>query len=361
MQITKITVKTIAVPLRVPFKTALRTVQHIENIVVYVHTSTAHIGIGEAAPTAVITGETIASMTYAIEQVISPAIVGMEIDNMAAMMEKLASCIYGNTSAKAAVDMALYDLFAKHYNAPLYKLLGGYRTTLTTDLTISVNETAQMVDDSRRAVERGFTTLKVKVGKEAALDVERIKAIRQAVGTSITLLVDANQGWTAKQAVRIIGTLEDAGTNIELVEQPVHYADLKGMQYVTKHTLTPILADESVFSPKDAFTIIENRAADLINIKLMKAGGIYQAQKICHIAEVHNIACMVGCMLETKISVSAAAHFAAANANVKYIDLDGPSLCAQDPIAGGPRFEQQYIHMPQTAGLGFLEKAYHFV
>ncbi|MFC7684494.1 dipeptide epimerase [Ureibacillus sp. GCM10028918] len=353
MKITDISVGVVEAPLITPFKTALRTVDCIRNIVIYIHTDTGLIGVGEAAPTAVITGETNASITHAITDYIKPAIIGMDIEEFAGIMERLENCIYKNTSAKAAVDMALYDLFAKRYETPLYKLLGGYSNKLITDLTISVNDVEEMVKDSLAAVERGFNILKVKVGKDPVGDVERVVAIRDAVGPNVILRVDANQGWTPKQAVRIIGALEDANTNIELVEQPVHYSDIEGMRYVTANTLTNILADESVFSPKEAITVIEKRAADLINIKLMKTGGIYQAQKIVHIAEANGVECMIGCMLETKISVSAAAHFAASQKNITMVDLDGPLLCMNDPVTGGPAFNGQVITMSGEPGIGF--------
>ncbi|QPQ31446.1 dipeptide epimerase [Lysinibacillus sp. JNUCC 51] len=353
MKIKNIVVGKVEAPLITPFKTALRTVHSIHNIAVYVHADEGQIGIGEAAPTAAITGETLGSISHAIEEYIKPTIIGMDIEELTEIMERIDSSIYQNTSAKAAVDMAIYDLFAKYYQTPLYKLLGGYRKELITDITISVNDSEEMVKDSIAAVQRGFQILKIKVGKDPAGDVERVVAIRDAVGHAITLRVDANQGWTPKQAVQIIGALEDAGTNVELVEQPVHCHDLAGMQFVTANTLTNILADESVFSAKDAYTIIEKRAADLINIKLMKTGGIYQAQKICHIAEANDIPCMIGCMLETKISVSAAAHFAASQKNITMVDLDGPSLCTKDPIAGGPIFENDRIRMTDAVGIGF--------
>ncbi|MDN4494503.1 dipeptide epimerase [Ureibacillus aquaedulcis] len=353
MKITDITVGVVEAPLITPFKTALRTVEKIQNVAIYIHTDVGKVGVGEAAPTAVITGETNASISFAITEYIKPAIMGMEIEDFAQIMERIDKSIYKNTSAKAAVDMALYDLLAKRYEAPLYKLLGGYRNELITDITISVNDVDEMVKDSLAAVARGFTILKVKVGKDPLGDVERVTAIRDAVGPNVTLRVDANQGWTPKQAVRIIGALEDANTNIELVEQPVHYSDIEGMRYVTANTLTSILADESVFSPKEAITLIEKRAADLINIKLMKTGGIYQALKIVHIAEANGIECMVGCMLETKISVSAAAHFAASQKNITMMDLDGPLLCMNDPMTGGPTFDGQVITMSSEPGIGF--------
>jgi len=353
MKITDIQVGVVEAPLITPFKTALRTVDSIRNISITIYADNGQIGLGEAAPTAVITGETHASIREAIMEYIKPAIIGMEIEDIAQIMERLEKCIYKNTSAKAAVDMAIYDLYAKRYNAPLFKILGGYRKALITDITISVNGVNEMVKDSLIAVERGFNILKVKVGKDPIGDIERVKAIREAVGPNVTLRVDANQGWTPKQAVRIIGTLEDADMNIELVEQPVHYSDIEGMRYVTANTMTHILADESVFSPKDALTLIEKRAADLINIKLMKTGGIYQAQKIVHIAEANGIECMIGCMLETKISVSAAAHFAASQKNITMIDLDGPLLCMNDPVTGGPAFDGQVIKMSSEPGIGF--------
>lgn len=353
MKITDIQCFDVEAPLITPFKTALRTVDKIKNIGVYIYTDEGQVGIGEAAPTAVITGETRESIIGAIQLYIKPAIIGMEIEEIALIMERIDQCLHKNTGAKAAVDMAIYDLFAKRYNAPLYKVLGGYRKELVTDITISVNDVQTMVDDSLKAVNRGYEILKVKVGKDQEKDVDRVIAIRKAVGPKVKIRVDANQGWSPKEAVRIIRTLEDADVNIELVEQPVHYANLEGLQYVTAHTETNILADESVFSPKDALKLIEMRACDCINIKLMKTGGIYQAQKIVHIAEAYGIECMIGCMLETKISVSAAAHFAASQKNITMVDLDGPSLCLKDPVTGGPTFENQWIRMSDAPGIGF--------
>lgn len=353
MIIKNIEIFEISVPLVTPFKTALRTVDAVNDIVVKITADTGEIGYGEAAPTAVITGETKESIKSAILNYIKPSIMGMEIDNLEGLMEKINSCILKNTSAKAAVDMAIYDLYAKKLNSPLYKILGGYKKEITTDITISVNEIDEMVQDSLKAVNEGFNILKVKVGKEGEKDIERISEIRKAVGKNVILRVDANQGWTSKQSVKIISALEDKDLNIELVEQPVKYWDLEGMKYVTQNTYTKILADESVFSPQDAVKIIQERAADLINIKLMKTGGIFNALKICDIAEVYGVECMIGCMLESKISVSAAANLGAAKKIITMVDLDGPALCKIDPIDGGPVFKNSSIKMSEKAGLGF--------
>ena len=186
-------------------------------------------------------------------------------------------------------------------------------------------------------------------------DVERIRAIRKAVGPDVAIRVDANQGWTPKDAVRIIRQMEDLALDIDLVEQPVGAHDLAGMQYVTKNTYTPILADESVFCPEDAIRIIQMGAADLINIKLMKTGGIYEALKIANIAEIYGVQCMMGCMLESKIAVSAAAHLTAAKSIITRADLDGPGLCRIDPYTGGPRYEANQIHMTDAPGIGITK------
>ncbi|MCR4587239.1 MAG: dipeptide epimerase, partial [Lachnospiraceae bacterium] len=235
---------------------------------------------------------------------------------------------------------------------PLYKVLGGNKQQVETDITISVNEIPEMVADSKRGVADGFKILKIKVGKEGLKDVDRILAIRDAVGPEVILRIDANQGWTPKEAVKIITALEDKGVEMDLVEQPVKGHDIDGMEYVTSHVNTKILADESLFSPEDAVTLIKRHAADLLNIKLMKCGGIYQALKICSIAEIYGVECMIGCMLESKISVSAAAHLAAGKGIITRADLDGPALCKIDPYTGGPAFNGALITMPKECGIG---------
>lgn len=354
MKIAKIECGEVRIPLVTPFKTALRTVDCVNDLVVRITTDDGQVGFGEAPPTAVITGDTLGSIRHAIEAFIAPSLIGMEIDNLDGIMRRLHSCILKNTSAKAAVDMAVYDLYAKSCGKPLYRVLGGCRTEFETDLTISVNSVEEMVADSLRAVEQGFHILKIKVGKEGIKDVARIEAIRQAVGPDVRIRVDANQGWNAKDSIRIIRAMEDKGLDIDLVEQPVKAHDFAGMQFVTANVSTPILADESVFSPEDAIRLIEGRAADLINIKLMKTGGIYEALKICAIAESLGVECMIGCMLESKIAVSAAAHLAAAKGVITRADLDGPSLCRIDPYEGGPLYEGSRIVMNETPGLGIV-------
>lgn len=356
MKITEIRFGMIRVPLKTPFKTALRTVDTVEDIVVSVHTDTGHVGYGEAAATAVITGDTHGSIIEAIRRYIAPRLVGQEIADLNRITQLIQTALEKNTSAKAAVEIAIYDLWGQLYGAPLYQMLGGGDPVITTDITISVDYIDKMVSDSLSAVERGFESLKIKVGKDIGVDIERVKAIYAAVEGRALMRLDANQGWTAKQAVFAIRQLEDAGVRLELVEQPVKARDLDGMKYVTERVNTPIMADESVFGPTEVIDLIRMRAADIINIKLMKTGGISNAIRIADIAALYGIECMIGCMIETSISVAAAVHVAVAKASViTKVDLDGPSLCAFNPVDGGVIFNESEISVTDAPGLGIRE------
>ena len=356
MKISEIRFGMLRVPLKTPFKTALRSVEQVEDVVVMVHTDSGHVGYGSAPATAVITGDTHGSIVEAVRQYIAPRLIGQEIANLNRITTLIQGAMEKNTSAKAAVEIAVHDLWGQLYGAPLYQLLGGGEPAITTDITISVDYIDKMVADSLDAVNRGFESLKIKVGKDIGVDIERVKAIYAAVEGRALLRLDANQGWTAKQAVYAIHTLEDAGVLLELVEQPVKARDLEGMRYVTERVHTPIMADESVFGPMEVVELIRMRAADIINIKLMKTGGISNAIRIADIAALHGIECMIGCMLETSISVAAAVHVAVAKSDViTKVDLDGPSLCLFNPVEGGVIFNESEITVTDAPGLGIRE------
>ncbi|WP_144512603.1 mandelate racemase/muconate lactonizing enzyme family protein [Bacillus sp. FJAT-22090] len=343
----------VAIPLTKPFKTALRTVTTAYSVYVKITSSEGDIGYGEAPPTHVITGESIASIRYAINDVIAPQLIGLNLLESERIFQQLHSSLIRNTSAKAAIDMAIYDLLARQSKLPLFQFLGGFRDSLETDFTVSVNDPNEMADDASQYISEGFRVLKVKVGIGAIKDdIARIQAIRKRIGNEPKLRLDANQGWSAKEAVKAIRTMEDAGLDIELVEQPVPANDIEGLKYVTDHTDTPIMADESVFSVNDARRVLEMRAADLINIKLMKSGGIHTAKKINTLAEANGVACMVGSMIETKIGITAAAHFAASHPNIQYFDFDAPLMLAKDQIVGGVIYEGSKITFSKGLGLG---------
>jgi L-alanine-DL-glutamate epimerase-like enolase superfamily enzyme len=353
MKIARIQLAMLRVPLKTPFKTALRTVNAVEDVVVIITTDTGHIGYGEAPATAVITGDTHGSIVDAIRNVIGPRILGQDVANLNRITGLVQGALEKNTSAKAAVEIALYDLWGQLYGAPLYRLLGGGDPVITTDITISVDYIDKMVADSVAAVERGFASLKIKVGKDMGVDIERVTAIHAAVEGRALLRLDANQGWTAKQAVTAMHALEHAGVHLELLEQPVKARDIDGLKYVTDRVNTPVMADESVFGPAEVFDLIQRRAADIINIKLMKTGGLSNAIRIADIAGIYGVECMIGCMIESSISVAAAVHLAVAKSDViTKVDLDGPSLCQFDPVDGGVLFNESEISVSDAPGLG---------
>lgn len=352
MKITGVKLGRISVPLRVPFKTALRSVNSVEDVIVEIHTDTGAVGYGEAPPTGAVTGDTAGAVIGAIRDHIAKSITGLDVDDFEDVLQTVQRCIVKNTSAKAAVDMALWDLYGQLYQIPVYKLMGGARKQLVTDITISVNPPEEMARDAAAAVSRGYDTLKIKVGADPALDVARLAAVRNAIGGKTRIRIDANQGWEPKQAVRLLNQMQEKGLDIEFVEQPVAARDFAGMKYVTERSYVPVLADESVFSPEDALTIMQMGAADLVNIKLMKCGGLYNALKIASAAEIYGVECMIGCMLEAKISVNAAVHLACAKKIITKIDLDGPVLCSEDPVLGGAVFEEQMITVSDVPGLG---------
>jgi L-alanine-DL-glutamate epimerase-like enolase superfamily enzyme len=353
MKIKTIQFGMLRVPLKSPFKTALRTVEQVEDVVLIVETDDGRRGYGSAPATAVITGETHGSIIEAISKVIAPQLIGRSIENLNNLTHRVQRSIVKNYSAKAAVEIALYDLFGQLYGAPLYKLLGGGDNMILTDITISVDYIDKMVEDARKALDQGFETLKIKVGKDPALDIERIKAIHAAVGDRALIRLDSNQGWTPKQAVRFMRALEESGVSLELVEQPVCGEDIDGMKYVNERVDTPVMADESSFGPREAMQVINHRAADIINIKLMKTGGISNAIKVADMAGTFGAKCLIGCMLESSIGVAAAAHVAAAkSAEITLVDLDAPSLCASDPVQSGVTFNRSEITISDAPGLG---------
>ena len=352
MKITKVRLGRISVPLRVPFKTALRQVNSVEDIIVEIHTDTGEVGYGEAPPTGAITGDTTGAIIGAFQDHIIKTLVGRDVEDFENLTRDVQKCIVKNSSAKAAADIALWDLYGKKYGIPVYRMLGASRNQIITDLTISVNPPEEMARDAVNAVERGYDTLKVKVGIDPSLDVERLSAIRAAVGDKPRIRIDANQAWSPKQAVKLLNQMQERGLDIELVEQPVKAHDLEGLKYVTDRSYVPVLADESVFSVEDALKIVQLQAADLINIKLMKCGGLTNALKIATLAEVSGVECMIGCMLEAKVSVNAAVHLACARQIITNVDLDGPVLCSEDPVLGGAVFNEKEITVADEPGLG---------
>ncbi|WP_394176999.1 dipeptide epimerase [Thalassotalea litorea] len=352
-RLTKFRLGRLKVPLVTPFKTALRSVDHVDDVVVELELDNGMIGYGSAPATAVITGDTHASIMAAIRDFIWPAILGKHIRDLNDICQLIDKAMIHNSSAKAAVEIAIYDLWSQSLGLPLYQALGGGISQLHTDITISVNHPDEMVSDAIKAVDLGYDTLKLKVGKDLQLDIDRIGAVAKAVGPDIRLRLDANQGWSAKQCIQAISAMNRAGIEFELIEQPVAADDISGLKHCTEQLHTPVMADETAFSFAQSLHLMQNQGCDIINIKLMKAGGISKALHIADAATAFRMPCMMGCMLESSIGVAAAAHVAASRHQViTKIDLDSPSLCQFNPVAGSVEFHDAAISLNQSPGLG---------
>lgn len=351
MKIISLEIHKLRIPLIRPFITALRRTEHVEDIVVTIKCDNDLIGYGSAASTPVITGDSQESIIGAI-QIIGNKLIGKDITNFEEILLLIQNSIVNNSSAKAALDIAIHDLIAKHMNVPLYKFLGGGHPELKILTTVSVKDVTEMVHDAKLFVSQGFETLKIKVGLNPQEDIARLKAIRAEVGNSINILSDANQGWDAKSALMIIDSLVKNDIGIAMVEQPVKAWDYENLKYVRDNSQLPIYADESAFNIKDVSKIIVNRIADGINIKLMKSGGLYQAKTIYELATTHQMPCMAGCMLESPIGLAAMASFVVGRENIKFIDLDPIAMIKHNPVSGGVELNGATLSLNNAAGLG---------
>jgi len=352
MKIRNIRTTLLHAPLKTPFVTSLRRVDALEDLVVIIECDDGTVGYGEGAQTPVITGETIGSMIATIDY-IAAYIIGMEIEDLDTILHRLHHVIVKNTTAKSALEIALYDLKAKSLRTPLFKMLGGTKTSFRTDITISMGEVDTMVKDSLHAVDLGYDTLKIKIGDDPKKDIERIVEIHNALDPSVVLRLDVNQGWTAEESVILLHTLEKRGIIAEFIEQPVATDDVKGLRYIKERVQTPLLADESVFSLKDAKRLLELQAVDYVNIKLAKTGGITQALALSDLCAEFGIKCMIGCMLEGPISVAAGVHVASAKAeSITMLDLDAVSLLASRPVTTDIKFDESHILLSNEDGLG---------
>jgi len=336
-----------------PFRIAPSTSIESHNIVVKVFTDFGIVGVGEASPSERVTNETPNTVLGVLDK-IALHLIGMCPLRIEQIVDTMDQIVTKNPSAKAAIDMALHDILGKTTRKPLFKLLGGFREQVLTDITLSIKEPKEMAEDAVKAVRSGFEALKVKVGLNPEEDFERVRKIREAVGSEVTIRIDANQGWTVSQAVKVLKKLERF--NIEFVEQPVSADDIKGLAKVKKNSPIPVMADESVHSPSDALRIIKEEAVDSINIKLMKSGGILNAKKITAIAEAARMPCMIGCMGESSIGISAAVHLAAATKNICYADLDCDILLADKLVRkGGAQLKNSKRIPSRRHGLGILQ------
>ncbi|MGC9020736.1 MAG: mandelate racemase/muconate lactonizing enzyme family protein [Candidatus Methanodesulfokora sp.] len=336
-----------------PFTISLGTSTYSVDVIVKVYDDDGNVGLGEASPSRRILGESEHTIEAAMRD-LAPLLIGEDPERVELIEEKMDKVLLGNRAAKLALEMAILDLIGKRRKTPLWKMLGGYREKVETDFTIGIKKPEEMARDAVEMVSRGFRILKLKVGLNPEEDIARVKAVRDAVGNSIRIRVDANQGWSVKTAVKVLNELQRY--DVELAEQPVKWNDLEGMAEVRAMSPIPIMADESVHTPEDALKVAMMGAADYINIKLTKAGGLLKAKRIAEISEAAGMPNMIGCMMEGGISITAAVHFACGTRNVVTSDLDSDISLKQDVVAeGAAKLEDGYRIPPNEPGIGDIK------
>ncbi len=349
MRIRDIQIFKFDIPLKEVFQIATMSLSCAHNVLIKIETSEGIVGWGEAAPFHALVGET-QSIDFAVAKELRQLLIGknpLEIDRHVQAMDRF---LPHNTTIKSAFDMALYDVAAKFAQLPLYAFLGGHSRAIETDLTIGICDPEEAGEKALAIKEMGFRMIKVKLGLDDRADYRRLENIRFSVGEEAVLRIDANQGWDRMAATRNLNSFEQFG--VEFCEQPCPARDVQGMQFVSHNTSIPIMADESLFSPHDALDLIQHDAAPYFNIKFSKSGGIHNATKLSHIAEAAAIPCMVGCMSESRLGITAAAHFGVSSPALKFFDLDSHLEHAEDRIVGGIEIDDGMIALPDEPGIG---------
>ena len=364
MIITHIDIYRFSIPMQ-PFTIATGTMDYAQNVFIRVHTDAGFYGVGECSAFPMIVGET-QETCLAMAREFAQLWKGQNALDIPARLQQLHDFTAGNTTIKSAFDMTLYDIAAKNAGLPLYQFLGGIKRVVETDITIGLGTPDEMAAKALEFKHSGANILKVKLGKKATEDVERIRLIRLAVGRDIKIRVDANQGWSFDAAVYALQAIGQY--NIEFCEQPMRTWHNDRLPELMQLSPVKIMADESVYNHHDARMQINSGSCHYINIKMSKSGGIFEARQIHDTAAEKHITCMMGGMLESRIALSAKLHFVYASPNIKFYDMDTCMIGhLQDPCIGGVKFNGYVLNIDDTSGIGadadegFLEGCERFV
>src|SRR6266852_7903711 len=352
--IRSITVEPLNIPLLEPFTIATGSVSDARNVLIAITLDDGTVGFGESAPFPPSTGES-QETAQAAAQGCAALIEGKDAAHWRTLSKLMSSVYFSQVTAIAGIEMALLDALTHSYGIPLYVFFGGASTSIETDMSIPMVTPEHGYELAKDVVARGINCIKVKVGGDIREDVARVEAIREgAPGLGLTL--DANQGYTASEALLCLEALDDRDIRPLMMEQPVHKEDYEGLRYVTQHTRVPIAADESAHSAANVAHLIQMGACNVVNIKLMKCGFV-EALDIAAVCRATHTQLMIGAMMESRLATSAAAHFVAGLGGFRYIDLDTPMLLADDPFMGG--YEQRggvYDVSGVESGLGIERK-----
>jgi L-alanine-DL-glutamate epimerase-like enolase superfamily enzyme len=350
MKITKVEAWEVSMPLAEPYTIAYETVYTTTNIFLCVETTQGISGFGCAAPDYLLTGETANSVIRTLKEVITPSIKGSDPLRPVMLIERLKPKTENQSSALAALDMALFDILGKAGNLPLWRLLGGFRNRMKTSVTIGIMPEKETVEHAMDWVSQGFKCLKLKGGIHVDSDIDRVLRVREAVGYGIELRFDANQGFSVEDSLKFVEDTRSA--RLELIEQPTPRGEPDLLRRVTNGVSIPVMADESLMNLRDAFRIARRGLADMVNVKLMKVGGIAEALQITAVARSAGLEVMVGCMDEAALAIAAGLHFALSRPNVVYADLDGHLGLVRDPSKGAVILRDGFLFPTNRPGLG---------
>ncbi|MBO9563573.1 MAG: dipeptide epimerase [Niastella sp.] len=349
MKVTHTEIWKFSIPMH-PFTIATGTMHFAQNTFIRVHTDAGLYGVGECSAFPMIAGET-QNTCFEMAKDFAGLWKGKAADAIEDRLQELDAFTAFNSTVKSAFDMALYDLAAKRAGVPLFKYLGGKQKELETDLTIGIDTPAKMAAAAADFIQRGVRMIKVKLGKDAKEDVERIRQVREAVGNGIVLRIDANQGWSYEDALYALTSMGQY--NIQFCEQPMRHWNDHHLPALRKQSPIKIMADESVFDHHDAERLIKADACDYVNIKFAKSGGIAEAIRINEVCAAHSIPCMMGGMLESRVALTAFGHFALAHDNVQFYDMDTCMLGHKaDPVTGGIQYKGFFLEVPEAPGIG---------
>jgi L-alanine-DL-glutamate epimerase-like enolase superfamily enzyme len=351
MKIKELQCRVRTMKLKEPYSISYESVEKCDNVFIRVTTRKGFVGMGCAAPDLQVTGETSSDVIGCFESVIEPLLRDKDVFEYSWIMEFLRKELPDNPSARAMVDMALFDIIAQKAGVPLFSLLGGFRQAIPTSITIGIMPLQETLTRTRNYLKQGFTILKVKGGINVDEDIEKVNRIRELAGKQVQIRFDANQGYNLEDSLKFIAGTRNAG--IELFEQPTARDDKELLKQVTRRVPVPVMADESLLSLSDVFQLCRNNCTDLINIKLMKTGGILEAMHVNSIARAAGINAMVGCMDESALGIAAGLHFALSRPNIKYADLDGHLDILNDPFEGLLKIDKGVLYPPQANGLGW--------
>jgi len=351
MKITSVQTRLEDIPCRTLATSYRDSLTHKLHTLVAVYADNGMVGLGEASPLTHFTGETPESVQLAINNFFSDYLIGKDPSDLEQIHDWMNRYYPHNTTAKAALDMALFDLAGKALKAPVYKLLGGTtRDRIPLARGIGIGEIDDTVRAASDAVAEGFQTLKLKIGRDSDRDIAALREVRNAVGHGIQLRVDANQGYDPKSAVTVIRKLESIG--IQYVEQPIAASDLLGLAHVRNSVGVPIAADESLLGLSQALEMIRLDAVDVFVIKLIKVGGIYPAKKIVALAEAANKKCVMVSPYEIGVGTAAGAHLAVSSTTFSMAcEFMDPSFRPEEPTTG-ITISGGWLYLPDNHGLG---------